>query len=91
MSKKIKTRTKPRIDIAIQEIRACGECPWCGGQPFNNTCEHIKQKDRKLPFKNCWNGIPKWCPLDEVKDVKKITIKRRGKKKRAIWPENQSS
>lgn len=84
MSKK----NKPRIDISIYEVNACGECSWCGGESFNNHCEHIEQEDRKLPFKNCWEGIPKWCPLKEAKDVKKIIIKTRKGKKRKIWPKD---
>ena len=62
-----------KIYIEVREINSCGECPNISPNS-QNLCEALGSKPVELP--NCYDGIPKWCPLENSKDVK-VNIKRK--------------
>jgi hypothetical protein len=86
-----------KIDIFIQEIDSCFDCSYAGcdigpdGHGINHRCDHEEFRDggkllpEDMPF---GAGIPKWCPLEDLKDVEVNIIKRRKKKKKSYWPKN---
>jgi hypothetical protein len=92
-----------KIDIFIQEIDSCGECPHAGGpmpvmvdgvNVSRTICEHPNYNggSKELPFSNPWDGIPHFCELEEVKNVEvKIKYKKNSIKKKGekYWKDDR--
>ena len=75
-----------KIEVFIQKIDSCFDCSYAGcdiadGKGINHRCDHEEFRDggkllpESMPF---GKGLPRWCPLEEARDVK-VIIKRKRK------------
>ena len=90
------THKHTKIDVFIQEIDSCFDCSYAGcdigptGHGINHRCDHPdfcdggKLLPTSMPFAA---GVPKFCPLEDLRDVE-VIIKRTPSKRKSYWPKD---